>query len=177
MAFYFVGIPGRRRRIRAALFSASLCLIGVVLGCGSAGGSSGSGGNGGGGSGGGGGTPAQPTITLTASSAKIPVFTSITLTATVTSTKPLSGTVTFSAFNDSYPSEPVPVVNGIASATIKPFVNVGVYAATATYSGDANNNAATSSPINLALTGSTAVGVTGQTGGLSRSVSVPVTLQ
>jgi Pro-kumamolisin, activation domain/Bacterial Ig-like domain (group 3) len=177
MAFYFVGIPGRRRRIRAALFSASLCLIGVVLGCGGAGGSSGSGGNSGGGSGGGGGTPAQPTITLTASSAKIPVFTSITLTATVTSTKPLSGTVTFSAFNDSYPSEPVPVVNGIASATIKPFVNVGVYAATATYSGDANNNAATSSPINLALTGSTAVGVTGQTGGLSRSVSVPVTLQ
>jgi Pro-kumamolisin, activation domain/Bacterial Ig-like domain (group 3) len=170
MAFYFLGIPGRRRRIRAALFAGLLCLIGVVLGCGGGGGS-------GGGGGGGGSAPAQPTITLTASSAKVPVFTSITLTATVTSTKPLTGTVTFSAFNDGYPNEPAPLVNGVASVTIKPSVNVGVYPAKASYSGDANNNSATSSPINLALTGSTSVRVTGQTGGLSQTAVVPITLQ
>jgi hypothetical protein len=101
----------------------------------------------------------------------------ITLTANVTSTKPLTGTVTFGAFDAVFPSEPVPVVNGVASATIKPFVNVGIYSATASYSGDANNNTATSGKIYLALTGTGYVQVGGQTSTLSHSVNIPINFQ
>jgi subtilase family serine protease len=175
LAFYFAGIPGRRRRIRATLFAALLCLIGIAFGCG--GGSRSGGGGNGGGQGGGGGTPVQPTITITASSAKLPFGGTVTLTANVTSTKPLTGTVTFGAFNDVYPSAPVPVVNGVASATIKPFVNIGIYSASASYSGDANNNTATSGTIYLAVTGSGVVQVSGQTSTLSHSVNIPITFQ
>ncbi len=179
LAFYFAGIPGRRRRIRAALFAGLLCLIGVAFGCGGGGGSSSAGGGGGngGGQGGGGSTPAQPTITITASSAKLPMGGSVALTANITSTKPLTGTVAFGAFNATYPSEPVPVANGVASATIKPFVNVGIYSAAASYSGDANNSTATSGTIYLAVTGTGYVPVSGQTSSLSHTVNIPINLQ
>jgi subtilase family serine protease len=191
---YLVGLPGRRRRYKATFLMAVLCLVSFALGCGGGGssgggggggGGTGGGGTGGGGTGGGGSTLVPTTTTVTTSNAKVPaVGGSFTLTATVTSTNPITGTVMFSGPGIAFPyPQGVPVVNGVASYTIQtPYAgapySVGIYNFTAQYSGDANNGPSMSATgVNEAFTGTTAGTVMGQTSNLTHQATITITLQ
>lgn len=157
----------RKRGVLAAAFAAVLlCLISFALGCG----------------GGGGGssippTPALATTTTVVSSPtpKVASQTLLTLNATVTSSKPLSGTVTFFAAGQPL-SAAIPLVNGSAQTQFNPSFP-GTLAITAQYSGDSNNLPSTSAPFNQVTTGTTAIGVNAQTGTFSQTTSVNVTIQ
>jgi subtilase family serine protease len=189
LLMYFVGFPRRRRGYRVAFFTGGLCILTFVLGCGGGGGGAGGGGGGGGGSGGGGGGggtgPVPTSISITTSNAKVPASGgSFTLTATVTSTKQVTGTVLFSGAQSAFPyPNGVPLVNGVASYTVNvgPGAQqfpVGTYPITAQYSGDANNLASqTATGVNEVFTGTMLVTIIGQTGTISHPSNVVVTLQ
>ena len=162
-----------------------LCLVSFALGCGGGGNSGGGGGTGGGGTGGGGSTLVPTTTTVTTSNAKVPaVGGSFTLTAMVTSTNPITGTVMFSGPGIAFPyPQGVPVVNGVASYTIQtPYAaapySVGIYNFTAQYSGDANNGPSMSATgVIEAFTGTTTGTVMGQTSNLTHQATITITLQ
>jgi len=187
---YLVGLPGRRRRYKATFLMGVLCLVSFALGCGGGGnsgggGGTGGGGTGGGGTGGGGSTLVPTTTTVTTSNAKVPaVGGSFTLTAMVTSTNPITGTVMFSGPGIAFPyPQGVPVVNGIASYTIQtPYAaapySVGIYNFTAQYSGDAYNGPSMSATgVIEAFTGTTTGTVMGQTSNLTHQATITITLQ
>src|SRR5215472_2529122 len=186
LALYFLGIPGRQPRYRAAFFAGTVCVLTLALGCG---GGSGVGGGGGSGSGGGGsGGPVPTTISITTSNAKVPASGgSFTLTATVTSSMPITGTVLFSGAQLSFPyPNGVPVTNGKAVYAVNlgqgPFPAnwppVGTYSITAQYSGDTNNlPSQTATGVNEVFTGTILVTIRGTTGSLSHDTNVAVNLQ
>ena len=162
-------LPRRSRRTLAAAFGAAfLCAVSFVLGCG----------------GGGGGfvTPPPPpppqmvttTTTLSSSTPKVAQGMSAVVTATVTSSKNPTGTVTFFVGGSQYP--PVTLVNGVASGQI-PNLFVGTNVITAQYSGDSNNLPSTSAPFNQVITGSTVFTVTAQTGVNFHQIGVTATVQ
>ena len=106
------------------------------------------------------------------------------MTATVTSTKQVTGTVLFSGAQSAFPyPNGVPLVNGVASYTVNvgPGAQqfpVGTYPITAQYSGDANNLASQpATGVNEVFTGTTLVTIIGQTGTISHPSNVVVTLQ
>ena len=179
---FLIGYPARRRRYRAAFFCGLICVISVAMGCGgggSAGGGgsgTGGGGTGGGGGGGGGGTPAQvaTTTTLSTPATKVPPGSAFSLTATVTSTKPTTGEVTFFANGGNIGS--VTLVNG--QATYLSPLPLGTWAFTAAYGGDVNNlpSQTTTGPT-VVFTGTVPVYVHGTTGILDRYTEVDITLQ
>jgi hypothetical protein len=161
-----LGIFDRKPRYRIAFALGLVCAFSFALGCG---------GGAGGGGGGGGGGPVPTSVMLTTSNAKVASGVAPIFTATVTSTKPVSGTITFFAGNNAF-SGPVPLTNGQAqfsSLTFQP----GVYQFTATYSGDGNNQASTSPPLLQIFTGTVFNQLTAQTGGLTHAVPVNLTLQ
>jgi len=177
-----VGVARTQRRYRAAFHAVFAWIVVLVLGCG------GGGGNlvrGGGGGGGGGGGPVPTTISISTSNAKVPSSGgSFTLTATVTSSKPVTGTVLFSRAQVAFPyPNGVPVVNGVASYTVNVGSGalqfpVGTYSITAQYSGDSNNlPSQTTTGVNEVFTGATLLTVRGQTGSLSHDTNISVTLQ
>jgi Bacterial Ig-like domain (group 3) len=107
------------------------------------------------------------------------------VTATVTSSKPITGTVIFTAaqFEEfPYPNG-VPVLNGVASYTVNVGQGslqfpVGTFNITAQYSGDANNQPSQSvTGVNEVFTGTTLITIRGQTGSLSHEANVAITLQ
>ena len=157
---FLLGLHGRRRRFRAALGLGMVSLLFFALGCG--GGSGGTGGGGGGG--GGGGTPQSTSITLTTSNAKVAQNTQFLITATVTSSKPLTGTVTFYNFGSPIVSG-IPLTNGQAQTGSGYINNPGLYQITAAYSGDANNLPSTSAALTQVITGTFPVTLQGSTGG------------
>ena len=176
------GMFARHRRYRASFFTLVACIIAFAPGCGG-GGSDYSGGGGGGGSSG----PAATSISVTTSNGKIPSSGgSFTVTATITSTssKPITGTVLFSAAQLAFPyPNGVPVVNGTASYTVNVGPGglqfpVGTYSVTAQYSGDSNNlSSQTTTGANEVFTGTTSVTVIGNTASLSHETNIAVTLQ
>jgi hypothetical protein len=106
------------------------------------------------------------------------------LTATVTSSKPITGTVIFNGAQLAFPyPNGVPVVNGVASytASVGPGslqFPVGTYNITAQYGGDTNNQPSqTVTGVNEVFTGTTLVTIVGQTGSISHEANVVVTLQ
>jgi hypothetical protein len=99
------------------------------------------------------------TTALTSSSAKIAQGTSPTMTATVTSTKPVSGSVTFSGTFSN--TGPISLVNGVAQTPING-LPLGTVEIDANYSGDANNLASMAS-FNQTTTGNTLLFVAAQT--------------
>jgi hypothetical protein len=163
---FLLGYPGRKRRYRAAFFAGLICLISVAIGCG--GGSSG---------GGGGITKVASTTTIVAPSAKVVAGAPYTLTATVTSSKSPTGSVTF--FNSGTQLGPaVPLVNGVATFSSSQSFPVGMFGFTAQYSGDTNNlSSQSATAASMAFTGSMSVVVIGQTGTLQRFANINVTLQ
>jgi hypothetical protein len=174
---FLSALPSGRRRHRLALASGLVCLLSLALGCG--GGSSlTSGGGGGGGSGGGGGGNAVPTtVTLSVASVKVPQNSNLVLTATVNSTKPITGTVTF--LDASFPGVIAPnlnLTNGTAQAQTS-FLNVGTHVLSVQYSGDTNNQQSTSGNLNVVITGTTSQQVGAQTSIDMHLISVSVTIQ
>jgi large repetitive protein len=176
-------VPLHRRRKHLASASAALCAVLIlVIGCG--GGSSSSGGTGSGGdAGGGGGSAEQVATSVTISLANNKIGqnpnggTTAKATATVTSTKALTGTVTFWALNgDSALTPPIPITNGKVTADIL-VAQVGFYQVYAQYSGDANNKMSQSAPLLQEVIGNGFANVMATTGPLTHYLTIPVTVQ
>jgi subtilase family serine protease len=166
-----VGSP-RNRIVTASTLVCGLFLLLGFLGCG--GGSSEGGGGGGGG-------PVPTSVTLTASSVKVPYSPisggSVNLTANVTSAKTPGGTVTFSVDGSSGFSVSSPVVSGVAQFQVSG-LSVGVHTVTAQYSGDANTlGSQTKGSLNIAVTGQTGVSMQANTGGLFHTIGINFNLQ
>jgi subtilase family serine protease len=158
-ALLLLKASGKQKQPRLAFGALALCLLCLALGCG----------GGGGGvitpPGGGGSSPPGPTtIALTTSSAKVAAGAPLLITATVTSAKPLTGTITFYNFGTALAGA-FPVANGQAQTGQGYLNNPGVYQVTASYSGDAANLASTSAPLIQVLTGTLPVTIQGNTGG------------
>jgi hypothetical protein len=114
-----------------------------------------------------------------ASATKIPAAntSSLTLTATVTSSKAVTGTVNFwENGNHGALARPATLVNGTATAQVAlPFP--GTHEIYAQYSGDANNRGSQSSTIDVVATGSARAQIQGTTGPVTGHSSVYVTIQ
>ncbi|PYT99693.1 MAG: hypothetical protein DMG34_20265, partial [Acidobacteria bacterium] len=166
-----------RQHFRWAFGLGAICLLCLALGCGGGGGGAGGGGGGGAGGGGGGGatSPGPTTITLTTSNAKVVQGTPFTITATITASNALSGTVTFYDFGTSVSG--VPVVNGQAQTGAGYINNIGIHQITATYSGDTHNLISTSSVLTQVLTGTIAIPIQGSTGGNAHYIQATVGVQ
>jgi Bacterial Ig-like domain (group 3) len=164
LSVFVFPVRGRRYRFPAAL---GACLVIVAaLGCG--GGSTSVGG--------GVVTPVAtvPTsIAITLANNKVPSGGSISATATVTSSKPVTGEITFW---DSFGGKHVPMVNGVAQAQLT-LSSVGIDQITAQYFGDALNQPSTSTSVIAVATGQSYVNVIGSTGPLAHSASVVLTIQ
>jgi hypothetical protein len=163
---FLLRLHGGRRKFRAALALGTACLICFALGCGS----------GGGGGGGGSGGPLSTTITLTTSNAKVAQNTQFLITATVTSSKPLTGTVNFYNFGTPIVSG-LPPVNGQAQTGSGYINNIGLYQITATYGGDASNLASKSAPLTQVITGTIPVTIQANTGANIHSLQAMLGLQ
>jgi len=145
--------PGRKR-YRAALGLALMCVLSFTLGCG-----------GGGGGGGGGGT--TPTVThLTVSTTKVVASpnASITVSATVTGGTP-TGNVEFLVDGAILGQEPV--ANGttgnitVTGAQAPPFLElVGTHTVSASYLGDATTSPSSSGTLNVTATGTAQLPIT-----------------
>ncbi len=90
------------------------------------------------------------------------------MTATVTSTKTLTGTVNISMGhppNGEGVAPPIQVVNGKASATVTNFFGPGTYEYCAQYTGDPNNlQSTTTTSVQEVITGTALAVYVGQTG-------------
>jgi hypothetical protein len=96
-------------------------------------------------------------------------------TASVQSTGPAGGTVTFSVVNAGG-FTPVPVGNGTATLPLA-LGTAGIYQICAIYSGDAGNKASQSAPVILDVTGDVTVVITGTTGPLMNRLIFPLSIQ
>ncbi|HEV2490859.1 MAG TPA: Ig-like domain repeat protein [Candidatus Acidoferrales bacterium] len=161
-ALLLVASPSRRQSLHAVLGLALVCLLSFALGCGGASGS---------------GPPASTTTSLSVPSTKVANTSSLTLTATVNSPKAVTGTVTFATGN-CFANYPVPVTGSTAQLLLNPIpFTPGTCTFVAQYSGDANNQRSQSGSLNIAITGSVALQIAGQTSTLSHGTSVNVTIQ
>ena len=169
-------VPFRLRGNRLAPGMALALSIVLLLGFGGCGGGSTGGG------GGGGGGPVPSSITLSASSVKVPYGStsggSVNLTANVTSSKTPGGTVTFIVDgNSGWFASPSAVTSGVAQIQLSG-LTVGVHTVAAQYSGDSNTFASkTNGSLNVAVTGSAGLTVQGATGGQSHGIGLNFTLQ
>jgi hypothetical protein len=158
-----------RRRLRIATGLAFASVVAVALGCG-------------GGSpqvvgGGGGGGPALTTTSLVISSTKVPVMSPLTLTAKISSSNTVAGTVNFFDMQSGGAlSPPVAVVNGTAQLQAS-LTLVGTHQLYAQYSGDSQNQTSKSGNLSVTATGTSSVQVTATSGVLLHAVSVQVTVQ
>lgn len=160
---------GRRqsRLAFAPLFAAGLlCIAAFVPGCG----------------GGGGSAPPPPppppqkvvsTTALTSTTPKVDQFTPSTITATVTSSKPVTGSVSFTANGFSWGTETL--VNGVTSTQVAN-LPIGTVPVNASYSGDANNLASTAA-FNQTTTGTLPMFVIAQTGVNQHEININATIQ
>jgi Pro-kumamolisin, activation domain/Bacterial Ig-like domain (group 3) len=149
----------------AAATAVLSCLLLYFYGCG------------GGSTGGGGGGPVPSSITLTATSVKVPLGSSVNVTANVTSSKVPGGTVTLTFDGSAGFSLTSPVVGGVAQFPITG-QGVGVHTIRAKYSGDTNTlGSQTAGALNVAVTGPTGVQFSGTTGGLAHIGGVNFNLQ
>jgi hypothetical protein len=161
-------VPGRKR-YRAALGLGLLCALSFTLGCN--------------GSYGGGGTSATTTH-LTVSTTKVASNGSITVSATVTTTgaRALTGNVQFFADGTAIGSA-VPLTSGstgnitVTAAQAPAFLNlVGTHSFSAHYLGDTYNLASQSGSLNIAVTGTTTVGITGTSGSATANGTISLTI-
>jgi len=152
-----------RRCYRVALSLAASCVVALTFGCGAVGNRD---------------NPILTTAAITASTAKVPADTSsLTLTATVTSSKAVTGSVNFwENGGDIALAPPARLVDGKATAQVA-LPLPGTHEIYAEYSGDANNRASQSSPIDVVATGSAHVRIQGTAGPVTRYLSVSATIE
>jgi hypothetical protein len=159
------------RRIANSLGMVGLLCLVVSCGSSSAGGGGGSGGGGGGGSN----SPVPTSLTLSTSALKQPIGTLFTLSATVSSTKPVTGWVTF--LDSGVPFAYNTVANGTAQI-MESNIAIGTHVFTAQYQGDANNQPSnTSGSLNQVITGNALINLIGSTGVLTHSMYITVVFQ
>ncbi len=153
-------LPGRKR-YRAAFALGLVCVLSFTLGCGS-------------GYGGGGGGTATTTTSISAST-KVASGTTVAVTATVTSTgKAATGQVQLYDGTNTL-GTPTSVSNG--SATVNATgLSVGTHAISAHYLGDTYTQASQSGTLNIAVTGSTTVGITGTSGSTTANGTINLTI-
>jgi len=164
---FLVALPNRRLRHRLAFGLGVVCVLSLGLGCGGGGGTIGGGGGGGG--------PVPTTVTLTTSNAKVASGVAPTLTATVNSTQPVTGSVTL-YLGTNVVAGPIALTNGQGQFSGFTFLP-GVYQFTAKYGGDTNNQASTSQALTQVFTGTVFQQILGQTGGLIHAIPANITLQ
>jgi subtilase family serine protease len=169
--FLFLFPLGRKRK-RALCCLSLVCLLTFALGCGGGSSASPSSGTSGAGAGGGATASAAPTsITLSTSNARVSQNQPFLITATVTSSKPLTGNVTF--YNFGSPIAGFPISNGQAQVGGPGYINnPGLYQITATYGGDVNNQSSTSSALTQVITGTMPGTLQARTGGDIHSLQV-----
>jgi hypothetical protein len=121
---------------------------------------------------------------MTVSSTKVAATGSITVSATVTTTgsNALTGNVQFFADGAAIGSA-VPVSGGttgnitVTAAQAPAFLNlVGTHTLSAHYLGDTYNPASQSGTLNIAITGSTTVGITGTSGSTTTNGTINLTI-
>jgi hypothetical protein len=162
---FLAGFPERRRRRRFVFGLSAVGLLYFALGCG-----------GGGGGGGGGGITATPTsVAIATSDAKVPSNGNYMITATVTGSSNLTGTISFYDYGNLVTS--VPVTNGKAGIGINDVGTIGVHQITARYSGDANNLASTSTGVSQTITGTLQIAIEGATGVDTHSIIATAGIQ
>jgi len=150
----------RRRRFHGVIIALLACSItGMMVGCG--GNSSG---------------PVAPSaIILTSSNAKVASGTSVTFQASVSSTKKLTGLVTF--YDGTTVVGAAIPVNGLASVSTTS-LSVGTHTITAKYAGDKDTSAANSSnAVQQTITGNFTLVVNATSGNVTHPMSIPATLQ
>ena len=158
----------QRRVLRVSFgLAAGFALI-YALGCG--GGSAG---------GGGGGRPVPTSVAITVSATKVPWGTSpnLALNATVTSTKPVTGTITFwEKGNNGALTPPLTIVaDSVSSQVALPLL--GTHQIYVQYSGDSQNQGSQSQTLNVVATGTTYMGVQAGNGPVSHNSTIWVTIQ
>lgn len=169
--------PARKHR-QLGTGTAMICLLCLVVGCGGASisGSNGNGGGGNGGGGNGGSGPVPTSLTISTSSIKVPYGTTATITATVNSARPVTGSVQISDTTGNTGTT-ISLVNGTGTTQLG-FFNVGVHTLTGQYSGDGNNlPSSTNGSISQVVTGTNQMYVFGSTSILSRETQLAVTIQ
>ncbi len=158
---FLLGVPRTRRRMKVAGTLAVLCIVSLAVGCGS-------------GSGGHNITKASTTTSLSSSSVKAASGSGVTLSATVASPNTVTGTMTFSDGATTLGSSSV--ASGAASLQTSS-LSVGTHTIAASYSGDTNNNASSSSALNQVITGNSTVTITASSGSLSHTANLTITIQ
>ena len=161
--------PARgKRTLRRVVFAMGAVLV-LAIGCGGGGGS--------GGSGGGSSTQVPTSIAISVPKPKAGQDGLLSVSAKVTSSKPLSGTVTFFSVALGTMSSDIPVTaDGSANFQLI-LPELGYYQIYARYNGDLNNLASKSGNVAAAKTGSTQVALVGVNNAETQSVSIPVTIQ
>jgi len=155
-------LPGRKR-FHAALGLGLVCVLSFMLGCS-------------GYSGGGGGGPVATTTHITVTSAtKAAAGTTFTFTATVTGGTP---TDQVQLLDGGSPTGiPVTVSGGTATLTTSALTTVGTHMITAHYAGDATYTQGSSSgALDVTVTGTTQLPITGTSGSATASGSVSLTI-
>jgi hypothetical protein len=154
VAMFFV--PGRRRR---ALWLAVLLSVAIgsgIAGCG-------------------GGSVTPTSIVLSSSDTKVASGSSVQLSALVSASHVVSGTVTFYDGSTAIGSPVVPT--GSVSTLTTSSLAVGTHAITAKFSGDSNDGASQSSDVlDQTITGAFTLQVNAVSGALSHTISIPATL-
>jgi hypothetical protein len=154
---------GRGHR-RLAASVGMICLLLLAIGCSS-----------GNSAGGGGGGPVPTTLTLSTTSTRVLSGGTVMMTATVNSSKPVTGTVTLS--EPGLTLATAPLINGTAPIQLIG-LPVGTHVITAQYSGDANNlPSQTNGSISEVITGTVTISLQASTGTLVHNTSLPVTIQ
>jgi len=153
-------LPGRKR-YRAVFALGLVCVLSFTMGCSS----------GYGGGGGGGGTSAT-TTKISVTSTKVSSGTSVAFTVTVTSTGSRVPTGSVQLYDGtSLLGTAAALTNGSATINISN-LSVGTHGINAHYLADAYSNASQSGTLNIAITGSTTVAITGTSGSLTANGTV-----
>jgi Pro-kumamolisin, activation domain/Bacterial Ig-like domain (group 3) len=159
---------GRRYRYSGAAL-VLICGASIAPGCGG-----GSGGGGGGGGGGGQTGPIASVTTVSTATTKIAPGVEPTFTATVSSSKSPTGTVTFTSQTCGFTATQN-LVNGSAQIQVAP--SVEICDVSARYSGDGNNLPSQSGTLNIVFTGTSTEQINAQTATDIHTIVVNVTLQ
>jgi hypothetical protein len=169
LAFFLLLLPDRAKWRRPTIAAVTMSIFLLAIGCGGGGGSVSVGGGGGGGS-----TPTS--ISLTANAGKLPYPSSLTLTAKVTGSHPLTGTVTFTDVTAGGGLGNNTLVNGTATVQFPPFYGAHTY--TASYSGDSTNLASqTSGSVTIVVTGSFPSQIGAATGNDFKGIPINLIIQ
>ena len=159
--------PGRERKVVSRVGFAGATVALLAIGCG------------GGSSSPGGGilTGASTTTALSIPNPNVPLNGTMTATATITGSNPLTGNVSFFVQNLGSVHQDIPLKGGTASAQFPVPFELGFYEIFARYDGDNINSASQSNSVPITVTGSTFIGIQGTNNAETQSVIIPVSIQ